>query len=123
MISGQSAVGSGQKKVQSPKSKVETTRRFKVQSNVSNFCRWADFGHWTLDFGQTAAPRPPLQCFTKIFSLSRLPEAAGAAGAVPGAERMVLIACSAERIPEARILNSSALLALCNASSIEISPD
>src|SRR6266540_3644784 len=115
MISGQSAVGSGQKKVQSSKSSPM------FQTSVDG--QTLDIGHWTLDKLLSTALRPPHQCFTKIFSLSRLPEAAGAAGAVPGAERMVLIACSAERIPEARILNSSALLALCNASSIEISPD
>ena len=35
---------------------------------------------------------------------------------------LLLMACSEDRIPEQRILNSSGLLALCNASSIEIRP-
>src|SRR6266540_1303688 len=83
MISGQSAVGqwteeSPKSKVQSPKSKVETTRRFKVQSNVSNFCRWADFGHWTLDFGQTAAHRFRVsQRYFPYHGYRKLPEPLG----------------------------------------------
>src|SRR6266498_3693332 len=109
--------------VQGPRSKQQGGSKTSPMFQISVDGQTLDIGLWTLDKLLFTAHCPPLQCFTKMFSLSRLPEPAGVAGAVPGAERMVLIACSAERIPEARILNSSALLALCNASSIEISPD
>src|SRR6266566_5961186 len=65
-------------------------------------------------------PLTASQCLMNISSCSMISEFGGAAA---GAERIVFIACSAERIPEIRILNSSGLLALCNASSIEMRPD
>src|SRR6266508_4194375 len=71
MISGQSAVGSGQKKVQSPKYKVQGRNDKEVQSPVQCFKLLSMGRLWTLDIGlwTNCCPPPTASVFHKDIFL------------------------------------------------------